>query len=142
MARRYLNAQGQPIARAKKGELVTVELVLRAPAHVENAVIVDLLPAGLELEDSTFETRSKDDSEGKKLEAAFVELDGRAELRDDRWLWFGELNRLSDGKSYKITYRVRAVTPGAYAVPSLVVEDMYNPDMRGSVEGEGLFTVE
>ena len=142
VARRYLDAQGQPIARAKKGELVTVELVLRAPAHVENAVIVDLLPAGLELEDSTFETRSKDDSEGKKLEAAFVALDGRAELRDDRWLWFGELNCLSDGKSYKITYRVRAVTPGAYAVPSLVVEDMYNPDMRGSVEGEGLFTVE
>ena len=142
VARRYLDAQGQPIARAKKGELVTVELVLRAPAPVENAVIVDLLPAGLELEDSTFETRSKDDSEGKKLEAAFVALDGRAELRDDRWLWFGELNRLSDGKSYKITYRVRAVTPGAYAVPSLVVEDMYNPDMRGSVEGEGLFTVE
>ena len=140
--RRYLNAQGQPIACAKKGELVTVELVLRAPAPVENAVIVDLLPAGLELEDSTFETRSKDDSEGKKPDAAFVALDGRAELRDDRWLWFGELNRLSDGKSYKITYRVRAVTPGAYAVPSLVVEDMYNPDMRGSVEGEGLFTVE
>ena len=69
-------------------------------------------------------------------------MDGRAELRDDRWLWFGELDRLSDGKSYKITYRVRAVTPGAYAVPSLVVEDMYNPDMRGSVEGEGLFMVE
>lgn len=142
ISRRYLDANGKPVARAKHGELVTVELVLNAPKYIANAVIADILPAGLELEDDTFETRSKKGTDVDKAEQGFITPCGRAELRDDRWLWFGSLSNLPTGKSYKIKYRVRAVTPGTYAIPSVVIEDMYAPDMRGSAEGDGTFTVE
>ena len=142
VSRRYLDANGKPVARAKHGELVTVELVLSTPKYIANAVIADILPAGLELEDDTFETRSKKEADDDKAEQGFVTPNGRAELRDDRWLWFGSLSNLPAGESYKIKYRVRAVTPGTYAIPSVVIEDMYNPDMRGSSDGDGTFTVE
>ena len=142
VSRRYLDANGKPAARAKHGDLVTVELVFRTPARIENAVIADILPAGLELEDDTFETRSKDKPGEDKADSGFVMPYGRAELRDDRWLWFGPLSSLPTGKSYKIMYRARAVTPGTYAIPSVVIEDMYNPDLRGSADGDGVFTVE
>lgn len=142
LARRYLDADGNPTARAKKGELVTVELVLKAPRSIENAVMVDLLPAGLELEDDTFETRSKNAPGDEPQEKGFNSPTGRAELRDDRWLWFGSLEGGSKVNPGKIKYRARAVTPGRYAVPAAFVEDMYDPDMRGATEGDGMFTVE
>ena len=144
LTRRYLNEAGQPIASAKRGELVTVEIVFETPAKVENAVLADLLPGGLELEDSTFETRSKIYAADEDAEdtAAFVRPVGQAELRDDRWLWFGVLWKQPNNRKYRLAYRARAVTPGIYAVPGITIEDMYNPDFRGGAEGDGVFRVE
>lgn len=144
LTRRYLNEAGQPIASAKRGELVTVEIVFETPAKVENAVLADLLPGGLELEDSTFETRSKIYAADEDAEdtAAFVRPVGQAELRDDRWLWFGVLWKQPNNRKYRLAYRARAVTPGVYAVPGITIEDMYNPDFRGGAEGDGVFRVE
>jgi uncharacterized protein YfaS (alpha-2-macroglobulin family) len=118
-----------------------VELVVRTPSHIDRAVMADLLPAGLELEDDTFETRSKAPYAAALMDG-FTVPSGRAELRDDRWLWFGALSPQPNGVSNRLTYRVRAVTPGVYAVPSVVVEDMYNPDLRGSFSPGGTLTIE
>ena len=74
--------------------------------------------------------------------AAFVRPVGQAELRDDRWLWFGVLWKQPNNRKYRLVYRARAVTPGVYAVPGITIEDMYNPDFRGGVEGDGVFRVE
>ena len=110
--------------------------------HIENAVLVDILPAGLELEDDTFKTRSQKVPGAEKAPDGFVRLSGRSELRDDRYLWFGSVDGLKDDRRHLLEYRVRAVTPGTYHVPSATVEDMYNPDLRGGIEGNGVFTVE
>ncbi len=142
LTRRYLDAGGKEVSRIKKGELVTVELTLRSPGHIENAVLADILPAGLELEDDTFKTRSQKVPGAEKAPDGFIRLSGRSELRDDRYLWFGSVDGLKDDRRHLLEYRVRAVTPGTYHVPSATVEDMYNPDLRGGIEGNGVFTVE
>ena len=142
LTRRYLDANGKEVSRIRKGELVTVELTLRSPEDIASAVLADILPAGLELEDDTFKTRSQKVPGAEKSAAGFVELHGRSELRDDRYLWFGRISALKDGRRHLLRYRVRAVTPGTYRMPSATVEDMYNPDLRGDVEGDGVFTVE
>ena len=142
LTRRYLDAAGKEVSRIKKGELVTVELTLRSPGHIENAVLADILPAGRELEDDTFKTRSQKVPGAEKAPDGFIRLSGRSELRDDRYLWFGSVDGLKDDRRHLLEYRVRAVTPGTYHVPSATVEDMYNPDLRGGIEGNGVFTVE
>ena len=120
-------------ARVKRGELVEVEIELASAKDVESAVLCDLLPGGFELEDSALRTRS----------AKAGDNVGRSEIRDDRWLWFGELPRTGkDAKPLKLTYRLRAVTRGTFAVPALTVEDMYDPDCAGSVDAGGTVTVE
>ena len=142
LTRRYLDSNGKEISRIRKGELVTVELTLATPEAIENAVLADLLPAGLELEDDTFKTRSQKVPGAAAKDSDRITPVGRAELRDDRWLWFGRLNRQEAGKRHVLEYRVRAVTPGVYSIPSATVEDMYHPDLRGGIEGNGSFTVE
>lgn len=141
ISRRYLDAKGVATSRARKGDLVTVELLILPPDTIENVVVCDLLPAGLELEDDTFLTRSRISA----VAGSAIEYDvpaGIPELRDDRWLWFGRLWKPDPGRGYRLLYRARAVSSGTYAIPAVTIEDMYNPDMRGSAEGEGAFTVE
>ena len=58
------------------------------------------------------------------------------EFRDDRYVAAVALGR---GK-VDVFYLVRVVTPGRYAVPSTVAEDMYRPEIRGV--GEQWSTVE
>jgi len=58
------------------------------------------------------------------------------EFRDDRYVAAVSLGR---GK-VDVFYLVRVVTPGRYAVPSTVAEDMYRPEIRGV--GEQWSTVE
>lgn len=141
ISRRYLDSNGRATLRARRGDLVTVELTISTPDTIGRAVICDLLPSGLELEDDTFLTRSRAKT-GAGDSTEFVVPEGRPELRDDRWLWFGRLLKLPAGKVHRILYRVRAVTSGTFTVPSVMVEDMYDPDLRGSAEGEGAFVVE
>ena len=84
----------------------------------------------------------KEADEDAEDTAAFVRPVGQAELRDDRWLWFGVLWKQPNNRKYRLAYRARAVTPGVYAVPGITIEDMYNPDFRGGAEGDGVFRVE
>ena len=50
--REYLGMNGQPldVRSLRSGELVLVHLALKASTAVPDALVVDLLPAGLELE--------------------------------------------------------------------------------------------
>ena len=121
--------------RVKKGELVEVEISLSSPREVEHAVLCDLIPGGFELEDASLKTRAADDDDD--------DAPGRSEIRDDRWLWFGRIPKRGAGENpLVLTYRLRAVTRGTYAVPALSVEDMYDPDVTGCVNAGPTVTVE
>lgn len=131
----YLNEKGKVVTEAKHGELVMVCWTLEASGPVENVVISDLLPGGLEIEDDLLATRAgavKQQNTGK-LRLKYVEKG------EDRFLFFGDI--LDQGR-ITFRYRTRAVTRGKYAVPPLHAEAMYAPDTGGTFAGGGMLVVD
>ncbi len=140
LKREYFDEKGSPVTSLKHGELAFVRITADSPEVVENIVISDLLPAGLEIEDEALATRM--DASGripKNILLKNRQEFSRTEKRDDRFLVFGTLY----GSAYAI-YTVRATTPGRFAVPALHAEAMYDPDMNGTfipAAGEDVFEV-
>ena len=94
-----------------QGRVYTVVLEGTMPSNVENCLLSDVLPGGLEIE-----------------EARDVPGDwygDRVEVRDDRVLWFR--TKATSGETFRQTYRVRAVTPGRFHVPPASIEALYDP---------------
>ena len=139
ISRQYVGGKGKPVSKVRKGDLVTVVTEIKPVKAVENAVLVDLVPGGFELEDSSLATRSAAETYRPKNVAR---PRGKSEIRDDRWLWFGKLRESSKDAPQILTYTLRAVVPGTYAIPSATVEDMYDPSRCGGVPGEGTVTIE
>jgi uncharacterized protein YfaS (alpha-2-macroglobulin family) len=89
----------------------------------QQAMVVDLLPAGFELENERLEG-GRDREELRwlgKLTPATHE-----ELRDDRYVAAFGMDRWGD-QTFKFAYLVRAVSPGKFTLPAVYVEDMYQP---------------
>lgn len=145
--RRYFNLQGEPIEINEliAGDRVIVGLSIDlAKEHnkLRNAMLVDLLPAGFELENQNLEHSFKIDDvkiDGKSIKKLTENTKiAHQEYWDDRFMAALEL------RSYQTThlfYMVRAVTPGVYTVPSSFVEDMYRPEIRGISEPEKAITI-
>ncbi|WP_199610797.1 alpha-2-macroglobulin family protein [Flocculibacter collagenilyticus] len=132
--RHWLNLKGEEVnvQQAKVGELLLVNLQVRAEQITPDALVVDLLPAGFELENQHLDHAIKLDE---------IKVDGKTiqywqqrnqvkhqEYRDDRYV---AALTLLKGRNTHLFYLVRAVTPGKYKVPSALVEDMYRPEIRG-----------
>jgi uncharacterized protein YfaS (alpha-2-macroglobulin family) len=129
--RDYFDIDGRAIDlnALKGGELMVVRLSVTAEDHTPDALVVDLLPAGLELENQNLTNASVDLS---KVAIDGVELkDWRSkagvehvEYRDDR---FVVALTLDEHGTTDLFYLARAVTPGLYRVPPPFIEDMYRP---------------
>ena len=140
LKREFFDRNGNPITSLRHGELAFVRITAEAPDIVENIVLSDILPAGLEIEDSALATRM---NVSKNIPKSIL-LDkhqsfDRTEKRDDRFLAFGTMY----GPSYAV-YTVRAVTPGKFVIPALHAEAMYDPDMNGTFvpsPGQDIFEV-
>ncbi len=90
------------------------------------ALVVDLLPAGFEIETATVSKgRSTTDYSWlpELTEATYTEQ------RDDRFI--AALGLKSGTRDFTLAYVVRAVTPGEFIYPALVAEDMYEPETTG-----------
>jgi len=141
VSRRYWSMDGEklsmnePLAMST-GDMVIVELLVYSNKYRPDLLLVDLLPAGLEIEnqnlnDSTKLSEIVIDGEkiGKWLQNAGVVHE---EFRDDRYV----AALRTGGNSYRGTraarmyYIARAVTPGSYKVPNPLLEDMYDPEVR------------
>lgn len=140
LKREFFDEKGNPVTSLKHGELAFVRITADSPDVVENIVISDLLPAGLEIEDDELATRmNASDRIPKSIQLKNRQEFNRIEKRDDRFLVFGTLY----GSAYAI-YTVRATTPGKFAIPALHAEAMYDPDMNGTfipAKGEDIFEV-
>lgn len=133
--RDYFDIDGKAIqlSELKGGEMVVVRINVSATEHTPNALIVDLLPAGFELENQNLANTSVDLSriaiDGNDLKdwqsKAQIE---HVEYRDDR---FVAALAVDEYGSRDIFYLARAVTPGSYRVPPPLIEDMYRPYHRG-----------
>ena len=132
--RQYYNLQGQRIdfnTPVTSGDLIIVRIDVQSKEYrFPEALVVDLLPAGFELENQNLLNASVDldgiNIEGKNVGDYFrsYRVDYE-EYRDDRYLAAVSLVPYS---STTLFYLARAVTPGDYALPNSYVEDMYRPE--------------
>jgi uncharacterized protein YfaS (alpha-2-macroglobulin family) len=129
--RDYFDIDGQAIDlnALKGGELMLVRITVTAEDHTPDALVVDLLPAGLELENQNLANASVDLSKVAIDGVELKEWRGKAnvehvEYRDDR---FVVALALDEYASTDLFYLARAVTPGLYRVPPPFIEDMYRP---------------
>ena len=116
----------------KEGEALIVRLSVTANTAMPEALVTDLLPAGLEIENFNL----GDAKQWADVVVDGVEISDRGsaadikheEFRDDRYVAAVNLSR---GRTANVFYLVRAVSPGTYTVPPPLAEDMYRPDLRG-----------
>ncbi|WP_460761865.1 alpha-2-macroglobulin family protein [Lysobacter fragariae] len=134
VTRKYYNTDGSAWSGGtlEEGDSLIVQLSIKSSVDMPDALVTDLLPAGLEIENFNL---------GDAKQWAGVVVDGieiadrdeaaevrHEEYRDDRYV---AALKLSTYDTARLFYLVRAVTPGTYTVPPSLVEDMYRPDLRG-----------
>ncbi|HGW3242062.1 TPA: alpha-2-macroglobulin [Klebsiella pneumoniae] len=143
--RTIFDTQGQQksLSSLRSGELVLVKLEVTAKRNVPDALVVDLLPAGLELENQNLANSSASLQENgdavqnllNQMQQADIQ---HIEFRDDRFVAAFAVN---EGQPVTLVYLARAVTPGTYQVPQPQVESMYAPQWRATGAASGPLTV-
>ncbi|HBX57763.1 MAG TPA: hypothetical protein DEH10_20645, partial [Pseudomonas sp.] len=143
--REYLGMDGKPLdlAALTSGELVLVHLAVAAKQRVPDALVVDLLPAGLELENQNLaqSAASLDDASStvkewrQSMQNAAIK---HQEFRGDRYVAALDVNGYD---TTHLLYLARAVTPGSYRVPPPQVESMYRPNWQALGETPGRLVV-
>ncbi|WP_449409470.1 alpha-2-macroglobulin family protein [Methylobacterium komagatae] len=116
--------------------LVVVLKVTEAKAEAARLLLVDRLPAGLEIDNPKL--LDADALQG----LAFAKSDVQpvhTEFRDDRFV-AAYTREPSQPAFFTVAYAVRAVSPGTYVHPGASVEDMYRPARYGRT-GTGSLTV-
>jgi uncharacterized protein YfaS (alpha-2-macroglobulin family) len=111
---------------------VLVHLAVRAKQRVPDALVVDLLPAGLELENQNLaqSAASLADAGSNVREWHRAMQAGRIkhqEYRGDRYVAAVDVGEYD---TTHLLYLARAVTPGSYRVPLPQVESMYRPSWQ------------
>lgn len=116
----------------KEGEGLVVHIKVRASERLADALVIDALPGGLEIENlNLMDSKQLADLviEGTNLDewrsySANVRFQ---EYREDRYV---AAVSLEAGGEVDLYYLVRAVSPGEYLIPATFVEDMYRPEFR------------
>lgn len=132
--REYLTEDGKPTTTFAQGDLVKVRLTFSATDGIDRFVLADVLPGGFEVEDSSLTTRTRAATERRSLSVDVTEK------RDDRLVVSGGLSPCNDKEPGIYEYHVRAVTPGRFAIPRLVAENMYASTQRAETGG-GTLTI-
>ncbi len=133
VTRSWFNSDGQRFdpAKVKVGDLVVVRLNVSSESAVPDALLVEMVPAGFELENPALGNSIKLEElsiEGKPAwQSEWNDYLKHQEFRDDRYTAALDL---SEGSNQQLVYLMRAVTPGRYQVPPTQVEDMHRPELR------------
>ena len=138
--RQYYTLDGKPVVlagaqggsgRVTQTDRLVVVLKVTAKAPGGRVLLVDRLPAGLEIENP----RLVDGTGVKALGWLKRDLEPKhTEFRDDRFVAAFELfpksgeNAQPVPETFSIAYIVRAVTPGSFVHPAATIEDMYRPE--------------
>lgn len=132
ISRDFLNLDGTTatLDNLTSGQLLIVVLSVKSSVDLNDALIVDLLPAGFELENQNLTGKSADLTQlssdlNKPIDFIAASDIKYQEYRDDRYV--AALKHLNAGDRKSLLYLVRAVTPGHYSVPAPFAESMYNP---------------
>jgi len=100
------------------GDILTVTLRLRATdvPLLTNIAIIDLLPAGFEVQRDTL-------PKSIRFEQGFY-----ANAREDRVVFYGNASKTTQD----ITYKIKATTAGQFIMPPVYGESMYDKSVRAS----------
>ena len=135
VVRSWHNPDGSPWKPGplREGQVLVAALRIEAREAMPDALVVDRLAAGLEIENLNL----SDPEQWNGVTINGITLSERGfsadlaheEYRDDRYV---AALKLYPGQAAHLFYLVRAVTPGTYAVPPPQAEDMYRPELRGT----------
>lgn len=136
----FIDASGKAVTKATLGDELTVRVRVRATDRTEisQVALVDVLPSGLE--PVLF---SPDDAEDINMPIWRKRLGGTsswaieyADIREDRVLFYGNVNSSMN----EVTYKVRATNVGEFVVPAAYGEAMYEQKLFARAAG-ARFTV-
>ena len=126
ISRRYYTRTGKDVdpARIRQNDLLVAVITGEAQGREkQQALVVDLLPAGLEIENARL-AHNTSTTEIAWLPELTETL--HTEFRDDRFVAALDIDQ-GGKRTFTLAYLVRAVTPGVYRQPAVSVEDMYKP---------------
>lgn len=129
LTRGFYTLDGKPATLAAVAQNTTLVAVIEGEAASKlphQALVVDLLPAGFEIENARLADRRATD------ELAWLPQltkPDHQEFRDDRFVAAFDLD--AGTRKFALAYLVRAVTPGHFKLPGAHVEDMYKPQFQG-----------
>lgn len=132
LERRWYTTDGKPWkgGALKVGDMLLVRITAKAKQTIEDGMIVDPVPAGLEVENQNLSQGPQAQEfsiEGVNLAQAMSDARIKhREFRDDRFVVAAKI----DGNALQLFYMLRVVTPGKYTVPGTYAEDMYRPEIR------------
>jgi uncharacterized protein YfaS (alpha-2-macroglobulin family) len=135
VTREVLSASGAPLGSAplKVGDGVLVHVRARSHDFRTNVLVIDRIPAGLEIENSNIaQGEGLDLPEIGGVKPADAMSSARithVEFREDR---FVAAVRLAWWEPVDLFYRARVVTPGKFASTGAYAEDMYQPQVYGT----------
>jgi len=128
--RSFFKLDGTPVpldAIRQNDRLVVALKVTELEAAYARLILVDRLPAGLEIDNPNL-------FDGGSVESlAWVKPEvepSHTEYRDDRFVAAFDRNG-QDKATFSAAYVVRAVSPGKYVLPPATIEDMYRPERFG-----------
>ncbi|MEZ5908410.1 MAG: alpha-2-macroglobulin [Hyphomicrobiaceae bacterium] len=122
------SARGGTATLGQNERLVVVLKVTSTGPQGGRLLLVDRLPAGLEIENP----RLVASGDIKALDWLKSEIaPEHTEFRDDRFVAAFNLFATRKTAPMTVAYIVRAVTPGSYVHPAAAVEDMYRPERFG-----------
>jgi hypothetical protein len=137
ITRRFYTRAGKEVTleRMRQNDLLVAVIAGEAVTdEPHQALVVDLLPAGVELENARL-AHGRSTAELPWLPELSETLN--VELRDDRFVAALDLNQVGaqQPRTFTLAYLLRVVTPGSYTLPAVFVEDMYKPwyFARGSI---------
>ena len=127
-----LSGNSVDLDNINSGEQYIVHIRVRSKkSSIKDIMVVDLLPAGLEIENSKFDA---------SVDTANIIIDGKTisdRIRkhnidyqgylDDRFIASISVNSYRETELF---YQVQAVTPGVYKHPPVMAESMYRHDVR------------
>ncbi|WP_369807145.1 alpha-2-macroglobulin family protein [Ancylobacter radicis] len=135
LTRSYYTLDGTPADPAKVIQNQRLVVLLEAsedepaPSHV---LLVDYLPAGFEIDNPSLAVGA--DTGGLAWLGETTEA-SHAEFRDAFFAAAFDLTQTGDeAQMLRVAYIVRAVSPGTYAHPPAIVEDMYRPGRYARTE--------
>jgi alpha-2-macroglobulin len=145
ISREYFTINGSPL-RDKSfqvGDLILVHLKITLKETIYDSLIIDLLPAGFELENQNLAHSERLDTIKIQDMDLKTEMENQQirhmEFRDDRFVAAMELY---EKQTHHLLYLVRVVTPGKYQLPAPYMEDMYRPEIRAIGKESGMITIE